>query len=85
MWGLADYYKLDQKRIGKHYGANKPVKGAGTIWRSLQLAPIILKEEPDVWLPLATFPEADSSGPLDIEEAILKVKGSSFEGYERSG
>jgi uncharacterized protein len=44
--GLADYYKLNHQRIGKHYGANKLLKVIGTVWRSLQLAPIILKEKP---------------------------------------
>ncbi len=47
---LADYYKLDHKKIGKHYGANKFLKVLGTIWRSLQLAPIVLKEKPDLSL-----------------------------------
>ncbi|MCG6536210.1 MAG: DUF354 domain-containing protein [Syntrophales bacterium LBB04] len=46
--GLADRYQLRCKQIGKHYGANKLLKVCGTIWRSLQLAPIILKEKPDV-------------------------------------
>ena len=44
--GLADYYKLDHKKIGKHYGANKLLKVIGTIWRSMQLAPIVLREKP---------------------------------------
>jgi len=47
---LADYYKLNHRRIGKHYGANKLLKVIGTIWRSLQLAPGILKEKPDLSL-----------------------------------
>jgi predicted glycosyltransferase len=47
---LADYYKLNHRRIGKHYGANKLLKVVGTAWRSLQLAPIVLKEKPDVSL-----------------------------------
>jgi uncharacterized protein len=47
---LADYHKLHHKKIGKHYGANKLLKILGTIWRSLQLAPIIMKEKPDVSL-----------------------------------
>jgi len=48
--GLADYYGLNYKKVGKHYGANKMLKVLGTIWRSLQLAPTILKEKPDVSL-----------------------------------
>lgn len=48
--GLADYHNLKHKKIGKHYGANKWLKVLGTVWRSLQLAPFILKERPDLSL-----------------------------------
>lgn len=48
--GLADYYKLNYTRIGKHHGANKFVKLGGLIWRTFQLAPLIRKERPDVSL-----------------------------------
>lgn len=44
--GLADYYKLDHKKIGRHYGASKLLKVAGTAWRSLQLAPSVLRRRP---------------------------------------
>jgi predicted glycosyltransferase len=46
--GLADYYKLVYRKIGKHYGANKLLKILGTIWRSVQLAGVILKYKPDI-------------------------------------
>jgi predicted glycosyltransferase len=46
--GLADYYGLKYKRIGRHYGANKTLKVLGTIWRSIQLAPRIMLNRPDV-------------------------------------
>lgn len=48
--GLADYHGLNYRTIGKHYGANKLVKILGTVWRSLQLAPIVLKEKADLSL-----------------------------------
>jgi predicted glycosyltransferase len=47
---LADYHNLKHKKIGKHYGANKWLKILGTVWRSLQLAPTILQEKPDLSL-----------------------------------
>lgn len=47
---LAEYYKLNHRIIGKHYGANKLLKIIGTILRSLQLTPTILKEKPDLSL-----------------------------------
>lgn len=48
--GLADHYKLNYVKVGRHYGANKLLKVLGTIWRSLQLAVVILKEKPDLSL-----------------------------------
>ncbi len=48
--GLADHYKLNYVKVGRHYGANKLLKVLGTIWRSLQLATVILKEKPDLSL-----------------------------------
>lgn len=46
--GLADRYKLQYKKVGRHYGANKFMKVLGTVWRSMQLAALILREKPDV-------------------------------------
>ena len=46
--GLADYYKLVYIKVGKHYGANKFLKILGTVWRSIQLAGVILKHKPDI-------------------------------------
>src|SRR5687767_13648929 len=40
---LADYHGLQYKQIGKHYGANKLLKVLGTLWRSVQLAPTVLR------------------------------------------
>ena len=47
---LADHHNLKHKIIGKHYGANRLLKMLGTVWRSLQLAPTVLKEKPDLSL-----------------------------------
>ena len=46
--GLADYYKLNYTKVGKHYGANKVLKILGTVWRSVQLARVILRQKPDI-------------------------------------
>jgi predicted glycosyltransferase len=45
---LADLFKLQYKRIGRHYGKNKIMKIIGTINRALQLIPVIAKEKPDL-------------------------------------
>lgn len=44
--GLADRYKLKYEKVGKHYGANKLLKVIGTIWRSIQLCKVVLKQKP---------------------------------------
>lgn len=48
--GLADYYKLSYAKVGKHYGANKLYKILGTLWRSVQLARVVLRHKPDISL-----------------------------------
>ena len=45
---LADLYRFEYKRIGRHYGKNKFMKAAGTIFRALQLLPVAFKEKPDL-------------------------------------
>lgn len=46
--GLADLFGLGYKRIGRHYGKNFIMKGCGLLWRSLQLAPTVIREMPDL-------------------------------------
>jgi predicted glycosyltransferase len=46
--GLADYYKLNYIKVGKHYGASKLLKVLGTVWRSVQLASVVLKYKLDM-------------------------------------
>lgn len=46
--GLADLYHFKYKRIGRHYGKNKLFKVAGTLYRSFQLLPAVLKNRPAV-------------------------------------
>lgn len=45
---LADLFKLQYKKIGRHYGKNKTLKVFGLIWRTFQLLPSIIKEKPDI-------------------------------------
>jgi uncharacterized protein len=69
--GLADYYKLDHRKIGKHYGANKLMKVLGTIWRSLQLTPMISKEKPDISLSHGSRSLIITSSLLGIPTILL--------------
>ncbi|MCK5725170.1 MAG: DUF354 domain-containing protein, partial [Gammaproteobacteria bacterium] len=47
---LADLFKLRYKQIGHHYGKNKVLKLFGTVFRSLQMAPWVLRQKPDLAL-----------------------------------
>lgn len=73
--GLADYYKLRHKIIGRHYGANKLLKVIGTVWRSIQLAPTILKEKPDISL-------SHGSRSLIMLSSLLGIPTIHFFDYE---
>ncbi|BFU93236.1 MAG: hypothetical protein NTAFB01_44230 [Nitrospira sp.] len=69
--GLADQYQLSYESVGKHYGANKLLKVIGTIWRSLQLASVILKEKPDLSLSHGSRPLLLLSSVLHIPTILL--------------
>jgi predicted glycosyltransferase len=43
---LADKKGLAYVKIGRHYGKNRLMKGAGLAYRTLQLAPVVLREKP---------------------------------------
>jgi predicted glycosyltransferase len=43
---LADKKGLQYVRIGRHYGKNRLMKGFGLVYRSLQLAPVVIREKP---------------------------------------
>lgn len=45
---LADKKGLKHHKIGRHYGKNRLAKGAGLIFRSMQLAPTVLREKPAI-------------------------------------
>jgi uncharacterized protein len=74
---LADYHKLQYRRVGKHYGANKVLKVLGTLWRSLQLAPLVLRERPDVSL-------SHGSRSLILLSSVLRIPTILMFDYEHS-
>jgi predicted glycosyltransferase len=69
--GLADRFGLQYIRIGKHYGANKLMKVIGTLWRSLQLLPIVLGERPDGSMSHGSRPLVLLSALLGLPTALL--------------
>lgn len=48
--GLLEYYRLDCKLIGHHFGKSKVIKVLGTGMRALKFIPLILSERPDLAL-----------------------------------
>jgi predicted glycosyltransferase len=46
VYALADKKKLNYLKIGRHNGKNRALKAAGLLYRSLQLAPVVLREKP---------------------------------------
>jgi uncharacterized protein len=47
---LLEYYGVEGRVIGKHYGKHKSLKALGTIWRALALIRLVSKERPDMSL-----------------------------------
>ncbi len=43
---LADKKGLPYTKVGRHYGKNRAAKGAGLMYRALQLAPTVVREKP---------------------------------------
>jgi predicted glycosyltransferase len=75
--GLAEYYHLQHTVIGKHYGANKLLKMLGTLWRSLQLAPKVIREKPQISL-------SHGSRSLIILSSFLRIPTVLLFDYEHS-
>jgi predicted glycosyltransferase len=75
--GLADRFDLNYTRIGKHYGANKLMKIIGTLWRSLQLLPIVWTERPDASM-------SHGSRPLVLLSALLRIPTALLFDYEHA-
>lgn len=75
--GLADRYKLQYEKVGKHYGANKLLKILGTLWRAVQLTRVILKHKPDVSL-------SHGSRPLILASWIFRTPTILMFDYEHA-
>lgn len=74
---LADYYSMPHRKVGTHYGSNKALKVLGTVWRSLQLAPVIHREKPDISI-------SHGSRSLIILSTILRIPTILIFDYEFS-
>ncbi len=72
---LADFFKLDYRRVGKHYGRHRIMKVAGTCIRALQLVRLIHKLRPSLAV-------AHSSRSLTIASALLGIPCLQIIDYE---
>ncbi len=74
---LADYHGLAYTTVGRHYGANKVLKVAGTLWRAAQLLPVVLREKPDISM-------SHGSRPLVLVSAVLRIPSMLLFDYEHA-
>jgi predicted glycosyltransferase len=74
---LADYYGLVYRSVGRHHGANKALKAAGTVWRSAQLLPFVRRQKPDVAM-------SHGSRPLELVSFLLGIPSMRIFDYEHT-
>jgi uncharacterized protein len=72
---VAAYHGLACTIIGRHYGASKLMKVAGTVWRALQLLPFVWRNKPDISM-------SHGSRPLVIVSALLRIPSMLLFDYE---
>lgn len=72
---VADLFKLQCIRIGKHYGKNKLMKVIGTFIRALELVPIVLRNRPALAV-------SHGSRSQHVAANILRIKSLDIYDYE---
>jgi predicted glycosyltransferase len=75
--GLADLFNLRYKRIGRHYGKRKILKVIGMFIRAIQLAPMVIREKPDLAM-------SHGSREQIVLGAILGIPTVAITDYEHS-
>ncbi len=74
---LADRHGLAYTTVGRHYGANKLLKVAGTVWRAAELLPFALREKPDISM-------SHGSRSLVIVSGLLRIPSMLLFDYEHA-
>lgn len=74
---LANLYSFNYKKIGKHYGKNKLLKIAGTLFRSLQMLPYIIRQKPALAV-------SHGSRSMVILANLLRIPVLAISDYEHS-
>jgi predicted glycosyltransferase len=68
---LADHHGVAHTTIGRHYGANRFLKVAGTVWRAAELLPFVIRQKPDISMSHGSRPLVIVSGLLRIPTMLL--------------
>jgi predicted glycosyltransferase len=68
---LAEYHGLKCRKVGRHYGANKFMKAAGTLWRALQLLPRVIRHRPHISMSHGSRSLILASSALGIPTVLL--------------
>jgi uncharacterized protein len=68
---LVDFYGLDCKKIGKHFGKNKFMKVLGLVIRALRLLPFLARERPDLAVSHGSRAQILASSLLGIKSIVL--------------
>ncbi len=72
---LLEYYGVDGKVIGRHYGKHKLFKALGTCWRAVVLTAMVRKEKPDISV-------CHGSRGCLITSKVLKIPNLTLTDYE---
>ena len=68
---LADLFRFNYKRIGRHYGRNKALKVLGTCFRAMQLVSIVARDKPDLAISHGSRSQILASGLLGIPSLAI--------------
>jgi predicted glycosyltransferase len=74
---LASYHGLQFQTVGRHYGANKAMKVAGTLWRAAQLIPILSRQKPHIAM-------SHGSRSLEVVSSLLRIPSMLIFDYEHA-
>lgn len=74
---LAKYHGLTFRTVGRHHGANKAMKVMGTLWRAVQLIPILIRQRPDIAM-------SHGSRSLELVSSLLGIPSMLIFDYEHA-
>lgn len=70
--GMADNYKLNYKKIGRHYGKNKLLKIYGLVYRAMQLTPFVIRNKPRIALSHGSRSQIFTASVLGIPSIAIQ-------------